>query len=332
MTAQEIRVRSKIRGTGAYVPKRVMTNRDLEKTVETSSQWIVDRTGIRERRIAAEGEATSDLAVEAARQALEEAELSAKELDLLIVATCTPDMFLPSTACIVQDRLGARKAVAFDVSAACSGFLYALSVGDQYLRSGVFKTAMIIGAEVMSRITDWSDRSTCILFGDGAGAVVIEARKGPHGILSTHLYSDGRLWDLIYVPGGGSRIPSSSETIGKGLNFMKMKGNETFKVAIRNLEAAAREALAHNHLKESEVALLIPHQANLRILTAVADRLRIPIERVMINIDRFGNTSAASIPMALDEAVRSGRIKEGDILLMEAFGGGLTWASAVIRW
>ena len=332
MTSQQIRVQSRITGTGAYVPKRVMTNQDLEKIVETSSQWIVDRTGIRERRIAADGEATSDLAVEAARQALEMAGLSAKELDLLIVATCTPDMFLPSTACIVQDRVGAKKAVAFDVSAACSGFLYALSVGVQYLQNGVFKTALIIGAEVMSRITDWSDRSTCILFGDGAGAVVIEAREGLNGILSTHLYSDGRLWELIYVPGGGSRMPSSSETIDKGLNVMKMKGNETFKVAIRNLEEAARAALMHNHLKESDVSLLIPHQANLRILTAVADRLKIPIERVMINIDRFGNTSAASIPMALDEAARSGRVKEGDILLMEAFGGGLTWASAVIRW
>lgn len=332
MTTQETRVRSKITGTGTYAPKRVMTNRDLEKMVDTTSQWIMDRTGIEERRIAEEGEATSDLAIEAARQALEAAGLSVKELDLLIVATCTPDMFLPSTACIVQDRLGARKAVAFDVSAACSGFLYALSVGDQYLRNGAFKTALIIGAEVMSRITDWSDRSTCILFGDGAGAVVLEAQKGLHGVLSTHLYSDGRLWDLIHVPGGGSRIPASSETIGKGLNFMKMKGNETFKVAIRNLEEAASEALAHNHLKVSDVALLIPHQANLRIITAVADRLGLPIERVMVNIDRFGNTSAASIPMALDEAVRTGRVETGDILLMEAFGGGLTWASAVIRW
>ncbi len=332
MTSRDLRVRSKITGTGTYAPKRVMTNRDLGKMVDTSSQWILDRTGIQERRIAAEGEATSDLAIEAARQALEAARLKASELDLLIVATCTPDMFLPSTACIVQDRLGARKAVAFDVSAACSGFLYALSVGDQYLRNGVFKTALIIGAEVMSRITDWSDRSTCILFGDGSGAVVLEAQKGLHGVLSTHLYSDGRLWDLIHVPGGGSRIPASSETIGKGLNFMKMKGNETFKVAIRNLAEAADEALAHNHLKVSDVSLLIPHQANLRIITAVADRLGLPIERVMVNIDRFGNTSAASIPMALDEAVRSGRIETGDILLVEAFGAGLTWAAAVIRW
>jgi 3-oxoacyl-[acyl-carrier-protein] synthase-3 len=332
MTTQEIRVRSKIVGTGAYAPKRVMTNRDLEKMVDTSSQWILDRTGIGERRIADEKEATSDLAVEAAKQALEAAGLPAKELELLIVATCTPDMFLPSTACFVQDRLGAKKAVAFDVSAACSGFLYALSVADQYLCNGAFKTALIIGAEVMSRITDWSDRSTCILFGDGAGAVVLEAQKGLYGVLSTHLYSDGRLWDLIQVPGGGSRIPATSETIDKGLNFIKMKGNETFKVAIRSLTEAASEALAHNHLKVSDVSLLVPHQANLRIITAVADRLELPIERVMLNLDRYGNTSAASIPMALDEAVRSGRIETGDIILMEAFGAGLTWASAIIRW
>jgi 3-oxoacyl-[acyl-carrier-protein] synthase-3 len=253
-------------------------------------------------------------------------------VELLIVATCTPDMFLPSTACIVQDRLGARRAVAFDVSAACSGFLYALSVADQYLRNGTFKSALVIGSEVMSRITDWSDRGTCILFGDGAGAVVLEAQNGLYGVLSTHLYSDGKLWDLIQVPGGGSRVPASTETLGKGLNFMKMKGNETFKVAIRNLTGAAREALAHNHLKVHDVSLLIPHQANLRIITAVADRLGLPMERVMVNIDRFGNTSAASIPMALDEAVRSGRIETGDILLMEAFGAGLTWASAITRW
>jgi 3-oxoacyl-[acyl-carrier-protein] synthase-3 len=309
-----------------------MTNRDLEKMVDTSSQWILDRTGIRERRIADDGEATSDLAVEAARQALEAADLSAKDIDLLIVATCTPDMFLPSTACFVQDRLGAKQAVAFDVSAACSGFLYSLSVADQYLRNGTFRTAMIVGSEIMSRITDWSDRTTCILFGDGAGAVVLEAQKGLYGLLSTHLYSDGRLWDLIQVPGGGARIPTTSETITKGLNFIKMKGNETFKVAIRNLTEAAGAALAHNHLKVSDVSLLVPHQANLRIITAVADRLGFPIERVMLNLDRYGNTSAASIPMALDEAVRSGRIETGDIVLMEAFGAGLTWASALIRW
>jgi 3-oxoacyl-[acyl-carrier-protein] synthase-3 len=332
MTTQDIRVRSKISGTGGYAPKRVVTNRDLEKMVDTSSQWILDRTGIRERRIADEKEATSDLAVEASRQALEAAGLPAKELDLLIIATCTPDMFLPSTACFVQDRLGARKAVAFDVSAACSGFLYALSIADQYLSNGTFKTALIVGAEVMSRITDWSDRTTCILFGDGAGAVVLEAQKSLYGVLSTHLYSDGRLWDLIQVPGGGTRIPSSSETIGKGLNFIKMKGNETFKVAIRNLTEAAGAALAHNHLKVSDVSLLVPHQANLRIITAVAERLELPIERVMLNLDRYGNTSAASIPMALDEAVRSGRVETGDIILMEAFGAGLTWASALVRW
>ena len=325
-------MRSRIIGTGSYLPKRVMTNRDLERLVETTEHWILERTGIRERRIADESEATSDLAVHAARRALDMARMNENDLDLILVATTTPDMFFPSTACIVQDRLSARQAVAFDLSAACSGFLFALSVADQYIRNGVYKNALVIGSEVMSRIIDWTDRNTCVLFGDGAGAAVLQRTKGEHGILSTHLHSDGRLWNLIQVPGGGSRIPPSAAMLEERKPFIKMKGNETFKVAVRTLEEAVYETLKANHVQPSEISLLIPHQANIRIIKAVADRLGLPMEKVMLNVDRYGNTSAASIPIALDEAIREGRIKTGDLLLFEAFGAGLTWASALARW
>jgi len=325
-------IRSVIIGTGSYLPERVLTNRDLEKRVDTSDQWIVERTGIRERRIASEKEAASDLAVVAARRAMEMARVKAAELDLIIVATGTPDMLFPSTACLVQNQVGASRAFAFDLSAACSGFLYALSVGDQYVRTGSAQTVLIIGSEVMSMLMDWTDRSTCILFGDGAGAVVLKAHRGQRGILSTHLHSEGSLWDLICVPGGGSRFPPSKETLEKRLNFLKMKGNETFKVAVRTLEEAAREALKANHCTIQDLDLVIPHQANLRIIQSVAQRLGIPMEKMVIDLQYCGNTSAASIPIALDEAVRAGRIKKGHLILLEAFGGGLTWGSALIRW
>ncbi len=325
-------IRTRIIGTGSYLPERVLTNFDLERIVETSDQWITERTGIKERRLAKEGEATSDLSVRAARAALESARVKPEELDLILVATATPDMLFPSTACLVQDRIGAKGAAAFDLSAACSGFIFALSVADQFIRSGTYSTIMVIGAEVLSRIVDWEDRNTCVLFGDGAGAVVVRGTKGERGILSTHIHSDGSLWDLIYVPGGGSRFPPSPQTIKKRLNYMKMKGNETFKVAVRSLEDAAIEALKYNDLSPADIGLYIPHQANYRIIQAVAQRLNIPMEKVLINLHRCGNTSAASIPVALDEAVRTGRVREKDILLLEAFGGGLTWGSAVIRW
>lgn len=325
-------IRTRIIGTGSYLPERVLTNFDLERIVETSDQWITERTGIKERRLAKEGEATSDLSVRAARAALESARVKPEELDLILVATATPDMLFPSTACLVQDRIGAKGAAAFDLSAACSGFIFALSVADQFIRSGTYSTIMVIGAEVLSRIVDWEDRNTCVLFGDGAGAVVVRGMKGERGILSTHIHSDGSLWDLIYVPGGGSRFPPSPQTIKKRLNYMKMKGNETFKVAVRSLEDAAIEALKYNDLSPADIGLYIPHQANYRIIQAVAQRLNIPMEKVLINLHRCGNTSAASIPVALDEAVRTGRVREKDILLLEAFGGGLTWGSAVIRW
>jgi len=325
-------MKSRISGTGSYLPKRIMSNRELERIVETTENWILERTGIRERRIADETEAASDLALPAARLALEAARIDANDLDLIIVATTTPDMFFPSTACILQAQLGAGQAAAFDISAACSGFVYAMSIADQFIRNGTSNRALVVGTEVMSRILDWTDRNTCVLFGDGAGAAVIEKTKGDHGILSTHLHSDGRLWNLIHVPGGGSRIPPSISMLAERKQFIKMKGNETFKVAVRTFEDAVNETLKAAHIRPSDLSLLIPHQANIRIIMAVAERLGIPMDKVVVNVDRCGNTSAASIPIALDEAVRQGRINDGDLVLFEAFGAGLTWASALVRW
>lgn len=324
-------MRARIVGTGSYVPERVLTNADLERMVATSDTWIVERTGIRERRIAAPGEACSDLGTKAAERALEAAGLTAADLDLILVATCTGDSPLPSTACLIQHRLGAVRAAACDISAACCGFVYALAVGEAYVKTGL-RHILVVGAEVMSVITDWTDRSTCILFGDGAGAVVLGPADGDRGILSSHLHSDGNLWDLICVPGGGSRIPPSDKMLADGLQYIKMKGNETFKVAVKTLEESARETLSANHLSMDDLDLYVPHQANARIIKAVADRLELPMEKVVLNMDRYGNTSAASIPLALDEAVREGRVKAGSLVMIEAFGSGLTWASAVIRW
>jgi 3-oxoacyl-[acyl-carrier-protein] synthase-3 len=318
-------------GTGSYAPARILTNEDLERMVATSDEWIRERTGIRERRIAAAGEACSDLAVQAGRRALAAAGLAATDLDLILVATCTGDYPLPATACLVQHQLGATKAAACDLSAACCGFVYALSVADAYVKSGM-RHVLVIGSEVMSVLTDWTDRNTCVLFGDGAGAVVVGASGGERGILSTHLGSDGTLCELIMVPGGGSRTPPSEKVLTERLQYIKMKGNETFKVAVRTLEEIARAALSANDLRVEDVDLYVPHQANLRILKAVIERLGLPVEKVLLNLDRYGNTSAASIPIALDEAVREGRIKDGSLVMLGAFGAGLTWASAVIRW
>ena len=324
-------MKSCIAGIGSYVPARVLTNADLERMVATSDEWIRERTGIRERRIAATGEACSDLAVQAGKRALTAAGLSATDLDMILVATCTGDYPLPATACLVQHQLGATKAAACDLSAACCGFVYALSVADAYIKTGM-RHVLVIGSEVMSAITDWTDRNTCVLFGDGAGAAVISASDGKRGILSTHLRSDGTLCELIMVPGGGSRTPPSEKVIDERLQYIKMKGNETFKVAVRTLEEIARSTLSANHLRVEDIDLYVPHQANIRILKAVMERLGLPIEKVMLNVDRYGNTSAASIPIALDEAVREGRIKDGSLVMLGAFGAGLTWASAVIRW
>jgi 3-oxoacyl-[acyl-carrier-protein] synthase-3 len=324
-------MRSRITGTGSYAPGKVLSNADLERMVATSDQWITERTGIRARYIVGPGEACSDLAVRAARRALDAAKIRAADLDMILLATCTGDYPLPATACLIQHQLGATKAAACDISAACCGFVYALSMADAYVKTGM-RHVLVVGSEVMSAITDWADRNTCVLFGDGAGAAVVSASDGARGILSTHLRSDGALWELIAVPGGGSRLPPCEKVIAEKLNCIKMKGNETFKVAVRTLEEIARETLAANNLTVADLDLYVPHQANVRILTAVADRLELSLDKVMLNLDRYGNTSAASIPIALDEAVRQGRIKDGSLIMLGAFGAGLTWASALIRW
>lgn len=325
-------IRSRIIGTGSYLPLRVLSNKDLEKMVDTSDAWIVERTGISERRIASEDEAASDLACHAAEKAINDGGLQPSDIDFIIVATVTPDMLFPSTACLVQSRLGAKRAFAFDLSAACSGFIYALSVADQYIKSGMYQTGLVIGADVFSKMTDWTDRNTCVLFGDGAGAVILKADTGDKGIVSSHLYSDGTSWDMLYVPGGGSRIPPGEDMINNRQQFVKMRGSETFKVAVNTMCTSINDALKSNGLTANDIKLFIPHQANLRIIQAIGKKLNVPMERFMINLDRYGNTSAASIPIALDEAVKEGRIEEGDNILLEAFGGGLTWGAVLIKW
>jgi len=325
-------MRSQILGTGSYVPKQVLTNGDLEQLVDTSDAWIVERTGIRERRKVAAGEACSDLAVHAAQHALSAAHIQAAELDLIIVATCTGDSPLPSTASLIQYRLGAVRAAAFDISAACCGFVYALSIADAFVRSEHYRSVLVIGAEVMTSITDWTDRNTCVIFGDGAGAVVVGPTEEDRGLLSIHLHADGQLSDLICVPGGGSSVPASESMLAERLQFVKMRGNETFKIAVKTMEDAVREALASQSLTVADIDFLVPHQANMRILKAVGQRLGLSMDQVIINLDRFGNTSAASIPLALDEAVRAGQIQSGSLIVLAAFGAGLTWASGVIRW
>jgi len=325
-------LRSRITSTGSYLPERVLTNFDLEKMVDTSDEWITERTGIKERRIANENQAASDLAYEASKLALERAALAVEDIDLLIAATVTGDMPFPSTACVLQDKLGAKKAAAFDINAACSGFLYGLYVADGLIRSGMHKRVLVVGTEVLSKITDWEDRTTCILFGDGAGAAILEPTEEGRGIISMCINSDGSMWDLLHLPGGGSKNPASRDSIEKRLHYIKMKGNETFKSAVRTLEDLVVTILKENKLEPSQLSLLIPHQANLRIIQATANRLGIPMDKVIVNLDRYGNTSAASIPIALDEALRTGRIRDGDYILLEAFGGGFTWASALIKW
>jgi 3-oxoacyl-[acyl-carrier-protein] synthase-3 len=325
-------LRSRITGTGSYAPENILTNHDLEKKVDTSDEWITERTGIKERRVAGDTETTSDLCLEASKRALHAADLKPGEIDLIIVATMSGDMPMPSTASLLQKKLHAKNAAAFDLNAACSGFLYGLSTADNFIKGGMFRRILLVGSEVMSKFIDWEDRSTCVLFGDGAGAVVLEAARGSRGIISTHLFSDGNLWDFICLPGGGSQYPPSHKTIKEKMHFVKMKGNETFKIAVRTLEKLVIDTLKKNHVKPSELAMLIPHQANLRIIKATAERLDLPMNRVAVNLDRYGNTSSASIPIALDEVVRQGRIKKDDYILLEAFGAGLTWASALIRW
>jgi len=324
--------RSRIISTGSYLPEKTLTNLDLEKMVETSDQWITERTGIRERRIVNGNQAASDLAYEASKVAIERAGRKAEDIDLIIAATITGDMPFPSTACILQDKLGAKNAAAFDVNAACSGFLYSLYIADGFIRSGMHKRILAVGTEVLSTITDWEDRTTCVLFGDGAGAVIVEPTEEDRGIISMSINSDGSYWELLHMPAGGSKLPASKKSVDNKLHCIKMKGNETFKFAVRTLEDLVLKLLEENKLAPSQLSLLILHQAKLRIIQATADRLGLPMDKFLINIDKYGNTSAASIPIALDEAVTTGRVKDGDYILLEAFGGGLTWASALIKW
>ena len=319
-------------GTGSYVPEKVLTNADLEKLVETSDEWITSRTGIKERRIAAEGENTSDLAAKAALAAMDNAGITADEIDLILVATITPDMFFPSTACFVQTKIGAKNAACFDVSAACSGFLYAIEIAQQFITSNTYDTVLVIGAEKLSSIVDWTDRNTCVLFGDGAGAAILRHRGGGHGVISTYMGSNGELADILQIPGGASRFPVTKDNADQRLNCIKMNGKETYKHAVTSMLDAATRALADANLKPADLACIIPHQANLRIIEAIASRMDLPMERFVINLDRYGNTSAAAVAIALDEANRTDRMKEGDYILLVVFGGGLTWASSVIQW
>ncbi|MCX5710033.1 MAG: ketoacyl-ACP synthase III [Candidatus Omnitrophica bacterium] len=318
-------------GLGEYLPKRVLTNAELEKMVDTSDEWITTRTGIKERRIAADSEATSDMALIAAREALEQAKLKPLELDLIIVATITPDMPLPSTASILQNALGAKHAVAFDISAACAGFVYALSIAQQFIARGSYRNALVIGAEKLSSVTDWKDRNTCVLFGDGAGAAVLsEVHSG--GILSTYLGCDGSKTELLNQPAGGSRKPATAKTLEAREHYVKMQGNELFKIAVKTMTEAAETVLKQAGLTFKDVDLIIPHQANARIILAVGKKLGIDEEKIFLNIEKHGNISSASTVTALVEAVRSGRVKKGDIILLDAFGAGLVWGACVIKW
>ncbi|WP_297055944.1 beta-ketoacyl-ACP synthase III [Thermosulfurimonas sp.] len=322
-----------ILGTGRALPSRVLTNRDLEQMVDTSDEWITQRTGIKERRVVAEGESNSQLAIAAARKALERAGVAPEELDLIIVATLTPDYLMPSVAILVQQALGAWKAGAFDLSATCSGFLYALSIADKFVREVPERRILVIGSEVLSHKTNWEDRTTCVLFGDGAGAAVVTGSPdGRRGVLSTHLHADGSLWHLLTLKGCGSLYPPCDSRIPREDYFIRMQGREVFKQAVRAMEAVALEALEANGISPSDISLLIPHQANIRIIEYLRERLGLPEERVFVNIHRYGNTSAASIPIALDEAQEEGRLSPGDLVLMVSFGGGFTWAAVLLRW
>ncbi len=324
--------RARIAGVGAYAPKRILTNADLAKMVDTNDEWIVQRSGIRQRHIVDEGEATSDLAVRAAQQALERANLVPEDVDFIVVGTTTPDMFFPTTANIVQHRLGCRRAGSVDLLAACAGSIYSMTVGAQFIQTGKYRRVLCIGAETLSRITDFTDRGTCVLLADAAGAVVLEATDEDRGFIDSDLYSDGQYWELLYMPGGGSRMPATHESIEARQHYAKMRGREVFKVAVRMFEESASTLLARHGLSAKDVDLFIPHQANLRIIEAAVKRLDFPMERVFVNVDRYGNTGAASVYVALEEAVAAGRVKRGDVVLLAAFGGGFAWGAALIKW
>jgi 3-oxoacyl-[acyl-carrier-protein] synthase-3 len=321
-----------ITGIGSYVPEKILTNAELEKMVETSDEWITSRTGIKERRIAAKDEFTSDMAAKAAERAMKMAGVTGEQIDLVIVATITPDMPFPATACIVQHKIGAKRAAAFDLEAACSGFIYGLEVAQQFIHSQTYNTVLVIGAEKISSIVDWTDRNTCVLFGDGAGAAILQSRENSHGLLTAVMGANGENADLLFMPGGGSRCPATKDTVDARLHYLRMEGKETFKCAVQAMQSAAQEALRRCELEISQIKCVIPHQANRRIVDAVGDRLGATPEQLFVNLDRYGNTSAASVAIALDEAVSSGKIKRGDLVLLVVFGAGLTWGAAVIEW
>ena len=324
--------RARIIGMGAYAPKRILTNADLEQMIETTDAWIVQRSGIRERRVADESEATSDLALRAAQQALERANLVPEDIDFIVVGTTSPDMPFPSTANFVQYKLGAPRAGSVDVQAACTGSIYSLSVGAQYVQTGKYRTVLCVGAETLSRITDFTDRGTCILLADAAGAAVLQPSEDGSGVIDADLYSEGKYWEYLYQPGGGSKHPPSHETVDARMHFARMKGNEVFKVAVRMFGDCAATILQRNGFRASDVDLFIPHQANLRIIEAAVKRLGLPMDKVLVNVDRYGNTGAASVYVALEEAWALGRVAPGDLLLLAAFGGGFTWGAALVRW
>ena len=319
-------------GVGSYLPARVLTNAELEKSVETTDEWITSRTGIKERRVAAEDEFTSDLGAKAAQRALERAGVTADQIDLIIVATITPDMPFPSTACLVQQKLGATRAAAFDLEAACSGFIYGLEVGQQFIMSRTYETVLVIGAEKLSSIINWKDRNTCVLFGDGAGAAVLQSRPNSHGLLTACMGADGGKADLLSMPGGGSRCPATVASVTDGLHFLRMEGKETFKNAVNAMCSAANEVMRRCEIDITQVKCIIPHQANQRIIDAVGDRLGAQPGQVFVNLHKYGNTSAASVAIALDEAVATGQIQTGDLILLVVFGAGLTWGAALIEW
>ncbi|MBI5574551.1 MAG: ketoacyl-ACP synthase III [Elusimicrobia bacterium] len=318
-------------GIGSYLPEKILTNAELEKMVATSDEWITTRTGIKERRIAKDMEATSDLAIQSAKRALKKANITPEEIDAIIVATITPDMFFPSTACFIQKEIGAKNAAAFDISAACSGFIYGLAIAKSFINSDTYKTVMVIGAEKLSSITDWTDRNICVLLGDGAGSVILRKTNSTSDILSTYLGADGNYGDLLLIPGGGSRNPATHKTVDARLHYMKMEGNKIFKIAVRAMADSAKKAIELAGITCNDVKLIIPHQANIRIIEAVAKQLDVPMDKVFLNIQKYGNTSAATTPIALEEAIYEGKVKKGDIVVLVAFGGGLTWGATAIK-
>ncbi len=321
-----------ISGVGSYVPDKILTNAELEQLVHTSDEWITTRTGIKERRLAAKNEFTSDMAAQAALRAMQRAGVTAEQIDLIIVATITPDMPFPSTACLVQRKIGAHRAAGFDLEAACSGFIYGLEIAQQFIMSRTYETVLVIGAEKLSSIVDWKDRNTCVLFGDGAGAAILQNRPNAHGLLTAVMGADGRKSDLLFMAGGGSRCPATTESVAAGMHYLRMEGKETFKNAVQAMQTAAEEALRRCEIDITRIKCIIPHQANRRIIDAVIERLGAKPEQLFVNLHKYGNTSAASVAIALDEAVTSGRIQRGDLILMVVFGAGLTWGAAVIEW